>query len=325
MPLRRGLIILSVIRSETEKRLAWALFWVLAVLARAVAAEPIPVIDAHSQVDFNADMDRIVHAMDEAGVAVTLLAARSRADPEDVLALAARHPHRIIPAVRTKGGKYARNEPGYFGIVERQLALGGFRAMAEVLMWHAEKFNRNGDSIAPPVIALPEDSRVQSALGVALKRGWPFVMHIEFGSTGSRRDEFMSKMESLVASHPQHPFALIHMGQLEAKNVSRLIEAHPNLVFLTAHTTPLSVRKSREPWSNLFLGSRLAPQWKTLVLQHPTRFVMAFDNVWEAHWGSFYLRQAALWRKALQDLPPQVAHAIAHRNAEHLWHLPPAN
>jgi len=32
--------------------------------------------------------------------------------------------------------------------------------------------------------------------------------------------------------------------------------------------------------------------------------------------------QAALWRQALSDLTPEVAHALAHGNAERLWNLP---
>lgn len=295
-----------------------------AAVGRAVAA-PIPIIDAHSQVDFSRDMDRIVRAMDEAGVRTTLLAARRQVQPEDVLALVARHPGRIVPSVRTKSATYADNAPGWFGLVTRQLKLGGFQAMAEVLMWHAEKFNRKGVSIAPQVVALPDDERVRTLLDVALEQRWPFVMHIEFASTGARREPIMQQMEALLERHPGHPFALIHMGQLDAPEVERLIGAHANLVFLTAHTTPLSSDKSREPWSNLFSGRRLAPRWKTLVVRHPNRFVMAFDNVWEAHWGPFYLKQVALWRKALADLPPDVAQALAHRNAERLWRLPAVN
>ncbi len=57
---------------------------------------------------------------------------------------------------------------------------------------------------------------------------------------------------------------------------------------------------------------------------HPDRFILAFDNVWEDNWGEYYLSQIRSWRKALGDLPPDAAHAVAHRNAERLWRLPPA-
>jgi hypothetical protein len=59
-----------------------------------------------------------------------------------------------------------------------------------------------------------------------------------------------------------------------------------------------------------------------VVTDHPDRFILAFDNVWPEFWGKFYLDQAALWRTALNKLPSNVAHALAHGNAERLWNLP---
>ena len=69
------------------------------------------------------------------------------------------------------------------------------------------------------------------------------------------------------------------------------------------------------------LGIEAGPG-RALVIKHPERFILAFDNVLEDHWSDYYLEQVAVWRKALADLPPDVAHALAHRNAERLWHLP---
>ena len=59
------------------------------LLSAAVAAAEIPIIDAHSQVDFSEDMERIIRLMDKAGVATTILAARRKVKPEHVLALRA--------------------------------------------------------------------------------------------------------------------------------------------------------------------------------------------------------------------------------------------
>lgn len=42
-------------------------------------------------------------------------------------------------------------------------------------------------------------------------------------------------------------------------------------------------------------------------------FILAFDNVWEWNCGNMYLRQIALWRKALNDLPTTAAYALAHK------------
>jgi len=58
-------------------------------------------------------------------------------------------------------------------------------------------------------------------------------------------------------------------------------------------------------------------------MAHPERFVFALDNVWLQHWDAFYLEQIKQWRQALADVPPSVAHAVAHGNAERLWRLDP--
>jgi hypothetical protein len=93
---------------------------------------------------------------------------------------------------------------------------------------------------------------------------------------------------------------------------------------MVSHSNTVTVSQSNQPWVNLFAGEELKPAWKDLIIQHPDRFVLNFDNVFEEHWGPYYLEQVALWRKTLQQLPADVAHAIAHGNAERLWHLPPA-
>ena len=116
------------------------------------------------------------------------------------------------------------------------------------------------------------------------------------------------------------------MGQLNAKETRRLVEAHPNLFLLTSHANTVVVKaQKRHPWSNMFKGRQLAPDWEALVTRYPKRFVMAFDNVFSQHWGKFYLKQVRLWRKALARLPVEVAQDLAHRNAERLWGIAPVN
>lgn len=67
----------------------------------------------------------------------------------------------------------------------------------------------------------------------------------------------------------------------------------------------------------------LKPAWRKLIIEHPSRFILAFDNVWPHHWSDMYVEQAELWRNALGKLPSDIAHAVAHRNAERLWKLTP--
>ena len=196
--------------------------------------------------------------------------------------------------------------------------------MGEIILAHAAKGRR-----APEVNVAASAPQVEAAIQRAIAKGWPVVLHYEFrwltGAFGpSGRATRMTELKSLLSQHPQHSFALIHMGQLDATDAAELLAAHSNLVFLTSHANPLTVNESRQPWTNMFAGGELAADWKALLLRHPERFVLAFDNVWREHWSGKYVQQVELWRSALGKLPAEVAHAVAHGNAERLWKLPPA-
>lgn len=312
--------------SRASRTLAvWLAALLLSLPAGGLHAGELPIIDAHSQADTQIDFEEILELMDEARVARTILALRGRTKPGDLISFAARHADRITPAVRSKGGPYNKNELGKFKkFLKKRLKLPGFAAMAEVLMYHAEKRNRGGRVIAPQIVVHPDDPRVRFVLDKAIKRNWPFIAHIEFASIGADRGLFMAKFEDMLRQNPGHPFVLIHMGQLGADEVARLIDAHPNIHFITAHTNPITVSRSEEPWVDQFAGDSLAAEWKELYLRHPDRFILGFDNVWARHWKDLYVDQVALWRKALGELPDSVAHAVAHGNAERLWRLPPA-
>jgi len=289
--------------------LLWAAF--------AVAGE-LPLIDAHSQLAGGLDPERIIPLMDEAGVRATLLSARNDRRPIDVLSLAAAHPGRIVPMVRTKGKPFNDNQPGYYSLMEKQLTNPAFKGMGEILLYHARKGNK-----APEISVRPGEEQAAFAIDACIRRGWPAVVHIEFASAGASRADWMRDLEALLAAHPAHPFVLIHMAQLGPDEAARLLDAHPNLHFMTSHSNPVAVAESGQPWVNLFEGERLAPKWRALFEARPDRFVLAFDNVWPDHWGAFYLRQVKLWRSALGGLPDDAAQAVAHGNAERLWHLPP--
>jgi predicted TIM-barrel fold metal-dependent hydrolase len=297
----------------------------LAGCSGGVSAHPIPLIDAHSQIEAAIAPERIVELMDAAGVSRTILSARHGTSVEAMVDFARRHPGRVTAAVRSKGEAYRVKPLRVFrAFLDKQAKFPEFAAIAEVLIFHAKKTNKKGKTIAPRVAFPPGHNKVAPALELALRRGWPFVAHIEFASLGAARESYMTRFEAMVRAHPDHPFVLIHMGQLGAGEVARLIAAHRNLYFITSHTTPVTLGETDEPWTAMFAGPELLPEWRALMVRHPGRFVLGFDNVWARHWEKFYLPQVRLWRSALAALPDGVAHAVAHGNAERLWNLPPA-
>jgi len=262
--------------------------------------------------------------MDEGGVVNTILSAGVTSktgiiSPQELISLASRHPGRIVPAVRTKGREYVRNYGSYYGLLSMQMDMEQFGAMAEVLMYHAQKGGKTRS--APEIVVYPDDKRVVTALDYALDKKWPFIVHIEFAAAGAKRDEFMRQLEDMLTRYPEHPFVLIHMGQLTPATARQMIEAHPNIHFITSHSTPITVSKSRQPWINLFDGYTLSAEWKQLMILYPDRFILGFDMVWHWDWDEIYLPHVKLWRDAFKELPLEVAHAFAHGNAERLWRI----
>jgi hypothetical protein len=293
----------------------------------AIAGE-IPMIDAHSQVPFGYEkLDKVIRLMDRGGVARTILSSKGPVTAKQLVSFASKYTGRIIPAVRTKHRFYWENDERFDTFLKKQVNMRQFGAMAEVLMYHAQKGLRRVR--APQVIVYPDDERVRIALKYAMKKKWPLVVHIEFRRAGPLRDEFMKKFEALLIRYRKHLFVLMHMGQLDHADVRMLIEAHKNIHFITAHSTSIEaspitvVKEPEDPRTNMFDGDHLSESWKQLMIKHPNRFILGFDNVWPEHWSQYYLDQIKLWREAIKELPPEVAHTFTHGNAERLWRLPP--
>ncbi|MCF8179080.1 MAG: amidohydrolase [Sulfuritalea sp.] len=276
-------------------------------------------VDAHSQLPGGLDPGEIIPLMNQAGVWRTILSARNDRDPEDVEKFTAEHPDRITAAVRSKGRSFIKNSPEFKSLVSRQMSQPVYKAMAEVLLFHAQKGKK-----APRIEVGIDSPQVRQLLDITIAKKWPFIAHYEFKAAGSDTSRFMKEFEATLRAHPTHPFVLIHMGQLDAAEARRLIAAHGNVNFLMSHSNPVTrAENPGQPWANLFAGDQLSREWLEVILANPERFMLAFDNVWPEHWGRLYLDQAELWRKSLSSLPPAVAHAIAHGNAERLWGLAP--
>ena len=297
-----------------------------ALLSGASAADQLPIIDAHSQLEPAIKPQQVIGMMKRAHVSRTILAARSKTSIGQIVSMAKQHPGMITAAVRTKSGAYQTGTLAKFkGFLNKQIQHPEFAAMAEVLIFHARKTNKQGKTIAPQVAFPPSDPKPQAALSVALQKGWPFIAHIEFRKLNARqRARYMNEMRVILRAHPRHPFLFIHMGQLGPEEAGQLLAAHQNLYFIPSHTTPITLADSHEPWTPMIAHGMLLPAWRDLILRYPDRFVLGFDNVWARHWKEFYIPQVQLWRQVLGKMPSKVAHKVAHRNAERLWHLPPA-
>ncbi|HJO75783.1 MAG TPA: amidohydrolase family protein [Rhodospirillales bacterium] len=279
-----------------------------------------PIIDAHSQIDQKTNLETIVPMLNQAGVAQVILSTRFNQPSSDVIEFAALHLDRIIPAAKTKSKAFMKGRKAFPGIFHKELKKYDYRAMAEIIMWHAAKKGVGAGKAAMD----PDDRRVSIMLDIARQKGIPFIAHVEFAGMGWDKSDYMEKLEAMVAANRDVPIAMIHMGQLGADDVGRLLPLHPNLYFITSHSNPVTTAKSKIPWTEMFYGSVLAERWQKLIVDNPDRFILAFDNVFYFQWEETFLPQVKVWRKALAALPNEVAHALAHGNAERLWKLPTA-
>jgi hypothetical protein len=363
MAMQRGKPAFSVGRAGFALALAAVLLAVSFFAATPVRAQNIPIVDAHSQADRAVSLSRLIRLMDQGGVARTILSSRGGWVPAEFVAMVAERPDRVTPSMEVKSQKYfITGEPEFFRRLEAMGREPRYGAISEVLLWHERKGEQGGRRAQAsggggrgqgkgrgeergksqsrgggqgggqggedvPEVNLPiEAPQVQAVLQMALERKFPFTVHYEFRSL--KKADYAARtaeLKRLLRAYPDLPIVLIHMGQLYANEAAALIADFPNIYFMTAHANPVfdSVGGGLE-WTKLFSGRVIAPAWKALFIAHPERFVLAFDNVLSRHWEpGFYLSQANLWQDALRDLPPEVAHMVAHKNAVRLWKLPP--
>lgn len=71
----------------------------------------IPIIDAHSQIPFQAEkLKKIINLMDRGGVACVILSSKGPLTAKALASFALKYPGRILPAVRTKCRAYRENK-----------------------------------------------------------------------------------------------------------------------------------------------------------------------------------------------------------------------
>lgn len=304
-------------------RRIFALAVLLSLPATPIQADDLYFVDASSKMDDNiSDPALILKMMNENGVSRTLLASRRKDfSDEQVLKLAERYPERIVPMVRLMGRDYQKGNQTYFSKLDADADSGRFYGFGEALIYHREKHGKN-DTSAPEYNVPLSDERVTKAAAYARKNRWPFVVHIEFNAMpASARRKLMGDLKHFLAANHDLPIVLIHVAQLGAEEAEPLLAENANLYLMASHTNPAYFHAiSGKYWEAMFDGDSLTKAWTHLAVKFPDRLVFALDNVGIDHWHS-YPEQMKIWRAALKQLPSEVAQAIAHGNAERLWHL----
>ncbi len=308
----------------------------------------IPMIDAHSQVDCKVSEELVLKQLDKLKISRVLISVRGcrgwkSGDLEArSLKWAANSPDRISHLLTTKVDGWSFNKLSDKGITafKRRAKRKGFIGMGEVLVQHAAHDTPN---LKYPELDISlNDKRIRAAMAVARDKSWPVILHLELNDNEDKSEQTLKDLEEMLATYPDTPFVLIHMAQASVREARALLEKHKNLYFMTTHADDLSAallkkKKSKKivaqmGWINLFQGgckiqhcpTGWNPDWKQLIKDYPSRFVLAFENVFPSHWKKPFEQKVGIWRRALKMLPEDVAHAVAHENAERLWGLPPA-
>jgi len=282
------------------------------------------LISAHSQYDDQIPVEEIAGILEAAGVTKVIVSNRGGLTNRYFLRAVERYPALLYPVIRTKTRFYLQPDIRHWNdYVTNAVGSGRYSGFQELLLFHAAKVNRYGQRLAPEVRVRIADPRVEVLIKAARGNNWPVPLHYEFGDLNDRQKEaFLVELEETLSNNRDLRFTLMHMGQLDPKEVRRLIERHSNLYFHLSMTTNV-YRRSQQPWAFMFMRGGgtgvLQPRWKTLLEEYPERFLLTFDGVFPWIWRRFIRDDVAEWRAALETLPSMAADLIAHGNAERLW------
>ncbi|MBL4692642.1 MAG: hypothetical protein JKY92_04865 [Magnetovibrio sp.] len=298
---------------------AFALLCLAPNVASSTEMDDLYFVDAQSQLPKGLNLKSIIPLMDKAGVWHTILSAGADRSPQEVAFFTQANPYRMTAAVRSQGKDFMNNSPGFPKMLNFQLNNPAFRSFGEAILFRP-RISRK----LPRVDVGANHPQSEIMLDEALLRGWPFIAHYEFASAGAKRDVYMRELETMLRKYRQVDTVLINMGQLPPEDVRHLISGNKNIFFMMSRSNPAYIANyNKQPWVNMFDGEDLSSGWKTLILDHPDRFVVGLDNTWLKQWDQLYMDQTSIWRAALKKLPNDVAVALAHGNAERLWDLPP--
>jgi predicted TIM-barrel fold metal-dependent hydrolase len=286
--------------------------------------DQITCIDVHSQPPYpeleeNVNLQGIIQDMDENNVSLSILSARVKMQySNEVAAFAEANPDRIIAAVSLKL-ESMETDTGFINTLAAQVATGKFNAIAEMLLYHAQKFDNTGKSTAPEFMENPNSELVKTLINTCAQLNCPVILHIEFVSLESKygtalRNQYMNQLKQLLTTYTNQQFVLTHVAELNPAECRDLIDNYQN-IFFTTNFMDLEILMTGEPVTNYS-----EDDWNTLLKDHPDRFVFAFDRVFPQQWMA-YAKDMNYAQEKLLDLPTSVAEAIAYDNAVLLFGL----
>jgi hypothetical protein len=271
-------------------KVAAFVFAVLASVGTQAQPARLPLFDAHLHYNDDArgahPLDDVLERFRAAGVATILATSRPNEGTHALVVAAARAGGpRVVPFIRPYRNHADRAtwfaDPSILALIEGELARPvDWRGIGE--------FHVFGNDAATPL--------VRRIVELAVRRGLWLHAHCDERA-----------LDHLLAHDPGVRIVWAHTGfTTSPARIAEYLERHPNLV------GELSYRH------DIVRDGRLTAEWRALFLRFPGRFLLGSDTWVNARWSQYDTIMAG-YRSWLDQLPADVAAAIAHRNGERLF------
>ena len=280
-----------------------------------------PLFDAMAQID--AGMERtVLRSLDDSGVARMALFGRDkrkRSGDGAVTHLARERPGVFVIGAPKRFDQRVDLSGDYIRAILSGARSREYAFVGEILYAHADK--AHGDQTADGErFADPGQPGTRRLLDGLKDLNVPLMAHWEVYDW----DRDWPNFRRLYGEFPKQIFIWPHAGFGSAVQVAEVLAAHANVV--------VTLSKKEESNTSLSDGSKagrlgealvdecgtLVPEWRTLILKYPDRFLFATDAHKDFRWER-YARIVERWRAILAQLPPEPAAAVAFQNAERLY------
>lgn len=233
------------------------------------------------------------------------------ADNAEMLAAAEAHPTLFIPfaSISPERRAYRRawqtNDLKLLDTLDALLATGRFKGIGEISPVHAATQG------FPAADFDPSGTMMKGILGLARKYRLPVLLHVEVTR--------VTELSRLLEAFPDVIVIWAHGGYTPIEEARRMLDNHPNLRYeLSARTWPVHPRSAE--FTILMSDSTVAPEWLQLITTYPDRFIVGTDASHRSA-ESEEMKFASV-QNLLRQLPPAVRDKVARENLLRLLPLP---
>jgi predicted TIM-barrel fold metal-dependent hydrolase len=293
----------------------------------------LPIIDTEFHHGGGVEIESLIKAMDENGVALIWLAPVLKLGSEESVRLSASYPDRFVPTtVNGDSKKWHSGNKAFLNKLAKDVRSGKYFAMGEFEARHYPSSTNTRDVYTPV-----DSDGMQVVFQLASETGLPFSLHHE------AEDALLPELERMLAKYPKAKVIWCHVGRnrnyetwkkfRKADAVREYLSKYPNLYFDFLQSRPGSKYRydgkgyGKEGYVEGIMYDysasdvALNAEWKKVIEDFPDRFVLGSDANTGGGMEKFekYERVTYIFRDIiLKGVKPDVAEKIAYKNA---WKL----